>query len=192
MKIHKSIVLQITLLIAVIIGTASCMSTTPKDPKEVADTSNDSKFKGNKENDAEFLVNAAEISRNEIRLGQLAQQKGNISAVKELGKMMEYDHTKSLADLTALAETKKMALPVAQTDQGEEEYDRLNAKSGDEFNEEYCKMMVSGHKHAIDVFEKAAMDCTDAAIKAWAASTLPTLRNHLDHALTCQRECEKS
>ncbi len=191
MKNPKSRVLQLTLLAAVIIGTMSCMSTTAKDPKEVAEAQNDKKFENKSEKDAEFLVNAAEISRDEIRLGQLAQQNSKVSQVKELGKMMEDDHTKSLNDLTELARTKNISLPIAQTIDGQDDYDRLNAKSGNDFDLEYCNMMVSGHKHAIEIFEKASMDGTDKDIKAWATATLPALRTHQVHSLMCQKECEK-
>ena len=49
-------------------------------------------------------------------------------------------------------------------------------------------MMVKGHKDAISKFEKASKDCDDADIRAWALATLPALRTHLDHSLTCQKD----
>jgi len=184
--------LKATLLIAAIIGTSSCMSNKPEDTKEVAEEKNEQKFdNNNNEKDAQFLVNAAEINQEEISLGQLAQQKGGFSHVKELGKMMEEEHTKSLADLTALAQTKNISLPTSQTENGIDAYKKLNNKSGNAFGKEYSSMMVKGHKKAIELFEKASTDCTDPDIKAWATETLPTLRTHLDHALMCQKECDK-
>jgi putative membrane protein len=50
--------------------------------------------------------------------------------------------------------------------------------------------MVSGHKDAIDKFEKEAKDGSDTEIKNWANSMLPTLRSHLDAAMKCQEECK--
>lgn len=70
-------------------------------------------------------------------------------------------------------------------------YKKLNDKSRNDFDKAYCEMMVSGHKDAIALFEKASTEATDSDIKAWAAATLPTLRAHLDHALTCQKNIEK-
>ena len=105
--------------------------------------------------------------------------------------MMEAEHTKSLADLTALAKTKNISLPTSQTENGNDAFKKLNDKSGNDFGKEYNSMMVNGHKKAIDLFEKASADCTDSEIKAWAAATLPTLRTHLDHAMMCQKECDK-
>ncbi len=192
MKNYKSAVLQATFLIATIIGTSSCMNNKPEDTKEVAEEKNEQKFdNNNNEKDAQFLVDAAEINREEISLGQLAQQKGGSSHVKELGKMMEDEHTKSLADLTALARTKNISLPTSQTENGKDAYKKLNEKSGNDFGKEYSSMMVNGHKDAIALFEKASTDCTDPDIKAWATATLPALRTHLDQSLMCQKQCEE-
>jgi len=192
MKNYKSSMLQATFIIAAIIGTSSCMNNKPEDTKEVAEEKNEQKFdNNNNEKDAQFLVDAAEINREEISLGQLAQQKGVSSHVKELGKMMEDEHTKSLTDLAALAKTKNVSLPTSQTENGKDAYKKLNEKLGNDFGKEYSSMMVNGHKKAIELFEKASTDCTDPDIKAWATATLPTLRTHLDHAMICQKQCEK-
>lgn len=192
MKNFKTVFIQATLIIAIIIGITSCGNNNSKDTKDVAEDHNDAKFdKNDNEKDAQFLVNAAEISIEEISLGQLAQQKGSANHVKELGKMMEESHTKSLAELTALAKTKSISLPTSKTDNVKEAYKNLNEKSGNDFGKEYSSMMVNGHKKAIELFEKASTDCTDPDIKAWAAATLPILRTHLDQAMICQKQCEK-
>lgn len=192
MKKNKFKVLQAILLLAVIISTSSCMNNNSKDTKAVAEELNQAKFeKISNENDAEFLVNAAEINMERISLGQLAQQKGTMNHVKELGKMMDDEHTKSLADLTELAKTKNISLPTSQTENGKDAYKKLSEKSTKNFDKAYADMMVNEHKTAIELFEKASTDCTDPDIKAWAAATLPTLKIHLDLSLMCQKECEK-
>ena len=111
--------------------------------------------------------------------------------VKELGKMMEDAHTKSMNDLTALAKSKNITLPTSTTDNGMDAYKKLSDKSGTDFGKSYSDMMVSGHKDAIALFEKASTSSTDPDIKAWATETLPTLRTHLDHAMMCKKECDK-
>ncbi len=183
--------LQATFIITSIVVTSSCMNNKPEDTKKVVEEKNEQKFDNSSEKDAQFLVDAAEINREEISLGQLAQQKGASDHVKELGKMMENAHTKSLADLTALAQNKNISLPTSQTENGKDAYKKLNDKSGNDFGKEYSNMMVNGHKEAIKLFEKASADCTDPDIKAWAAATLPALRTHLDHSIVCQKECNK-
>lgn len=192
MRKNKSKVFQAIMIIALIINTSSCTNNKSKDTKDISEEHNEAKFnKTENETDAQFLVNAAEINMEEISLGQLAQQKGNMNRVKELGKMMEDAHTKSMAELTAMARKKNISLPTSQTESGNDAYEKLNKKSGDDFGKEYSSMMVNGHKKAIELFEKAVTDCTDPDIKAWAKATLPTLRTHLDKAMTCQQECYK-
>ena len=112
MKNLKTTVLYATLIITAMIGTTSCNSNKTEDTKEVAEDSNDEKYKEkDNEKDAQFLVNAAELSMEEVSLGKLAQQKSSLSYIKELGKMMEEDHTQYLAAVTALAQTKSITLP---------------------------------------------------------------------------------
>jgi len=141
--------------------------------------------------DAKFLASAAEINLEEIQLGQLAQKKSTMMDVQELGKMMETEHSKSLSDLTALAKKKGISLPQSVNSQAKEEYKELNGKSEKKFNDEYCELMVKGHKQAIALFETASKDSKDSEIKAWAAATLPALRMHLEHAKMCKVKCEK-
>lgn len=189
----KTGLLQATLITATLFSVSSCSNNQkPEDTKDVAEEHNEAKFdKTNNEKDAQFLVNAAEINLEEIKLGQLAQQKSRMTIVKDLGKMMEEAHSKSMNELTALANKKLITIPVSATDEAQEAYKKLNNKSGIEFDKTYCDMMVSGHKDAIATFEKASTESFDEDIKTWATATLPTLRTHLDHAITCQKKCQK-
>jgi putative membrane protein len=192
MKSFKSKVVQVTLVLLTVLSFSSCMNTKVKDTKELATDRNEEKFDNkSKKKDAKFLVNAVEFSLKEISLGQLAQERSTISHVKELGIMMETEHKKALADLSALAKAKNMAVPTSQTRTGEEAYDKLNKKDGNYFGTTYSDMMVTVHKDAIALFEMAAAECSDPDIRAWANATLPTLRTHLDRALLCQGECDK-
>ncbi|MDZ4823093.1 MAG: DUF4142 domain-containing protein [Flavobacteriales bacterium] len=192
MKNYKTALFQVALIISAVMGMSACMDNKPEDTKEVAEERNEEKFDTNKsEKDAQFLVNAAEINREEISLGKLAQQKGVMNHVKELGKMMETEHGKSLVDLTALAKAKNISLPAAQTENEREAYKKLNDKTGNDFSKAYSNMMVDRHKEAIRLFEKASTDGTDPEIRAWATSMLPALRTHLEHSEMCQMECDK-
>jgi putative membrane protein len=189
MKNYKTKMLQVTLILAVMLGVSACNSNKAEDTKVIAEDQNEEKIDNKKsEKDAQFLVNAAEITRSEISLGQLATQFAMTSYVKELGKMMEEAHTKSLADLTELAKTKNITIPDAQTDDGQEAYKKLSKTKGKEFDKAYAELMVKKHNDAISLFENASTESTDIDIRAWATSTLPNLRMHLDQSLMCQKE----
>lgn len=171
---------------------ASCSNGKKSDDvKDVAEEQNDEKFDSNQqEKDAQFVVNAAEMNIEEIQLGQLAQQKGSSSHVKELGKMMVEMHTKSQNDLATLANNKFVSIPTSPTDDAMKSYGKLNEKSGADFDKAYADMMVDKHKDAIKTFEKASSDCEDMDIKNWATTSLPDLRAHLDYSLDCQEKCK--
>ena len=194
-QILKARVLELTFasasLILVLTTLPSCNNSKPEDTKEVAEEHNDAKFDNAKEDDAKFLVSAAEINLEEINLGQLAQNNSMNADVKSLGKMMETEHTKALSDLQALAAKKQITIPTALTDDGMSASKKLMEMKASKFDKEYCDMMVNGHKDAISKFEKASTDATDADIRNWASSMLPALRTHLDHSLTCQKKCDK-
>lgn len=189
----KSAIVDGALIIAMMIGVTSCgNSTKVEDTKEVAEESNEAKFDENKtESDADFLVDAAEINLMDIQLGALAMEKAMTNEVKELGKMMNDVHTKSLNELVDLAAKKSVTIPTSLTQDGMDKNKKLMDKTGKEFDKEYCDIMVNEHKDAIDRFEKAANNSTDIEIKDWATATLTTLRKHLDQAVMCQDNAKK-
>lgn len=183
----SEIMLQIALVITVLVVASCNFNQKPKDTKVVAEEQNDDKFDNNKqEKDAQFLVNAAEINLEEIQLGQLAQQKGGTAHVKELGKMMQDAHTKSQNDLRALASSKTITIPSTATENAQDAYNKLNEKSGNDFDKAYVDMMVSKHKDAIETFEDASEDSNDSDIRNWATVSLTELRTHHTHSVDLQ------
>lgn len=179
--------------IACIVLVASCgYDQNSEGTKDVAEERNDEKFEDDRQKqDAQFLVNASEINLEEIQLGQLAQQKGRTTYVKELGKAMEDAHTQSQRDLTALAQRKNISIPSSPTEDGKDAYETLNEESGDDFDEAYADRMVSSHENAIDLFEEASSDSHDTDIRNWATTTLSDLRKHLDRSIDCQEKLDE-
>lgn len=189
----KEVLLQ-TSIVMIFFLVASCNDRPrQEDTKEIAEERNEEMIDNNKkEKDAQFLVEAAEINLEEIQLGQLAQQKGQSAEVKELGRKMEEAHTKSLNELKALANSKIISIPTSPTNDAQDAYNKLNEKSGKDFDKEFADKMVSGHKDAIDKFEKASRDSTDPDIRNWAMASLPELRNHLAMAEECKQKVDNN
>jgi len=155
------------------------------DPKYAAKELNKEQFDRKGEKDAAFVVRAIEINMEEILLGQIAQTQASSNDIKDLGRMMVEDHTKSLEELKALAQNKSIYIPESPTKDVADAANKLKEKSGREFDKEYSEKMVKAHEDAIKEFEKASESCKDPDIRAWAAKVLPDLRNHLDHSTTC-------
>ena len=166
------------------LGTTSCKKEAETDPKEVAEDQNEVKFDENdaKEDDSEYLVFASSVDMKEIELGKLALQKSSNADVKSLAQMMIDAHTKASKDTKMLADTKNITLPTALSEDGQEALNKLNEKSGADFDKAYADKMVDGHKKAIDKIERASETANDADIRMWAANMLPELRKHLEHA----------
>lgn len=178
----------------IIIFLNSCKNETKQeDPKEVAEDSNEAKFDSidSKEDDAQYVVDIAEINLAEIELGKLAQSKGTDAEVKNFGKMMVDDHTKLASEVSALAKTKNFTLPTSVTEEGKDEYNKLNEKSGLDFDKKYADMMVSGHEKAIDKLQKTADKATDQDLKLWASNNIAGFTAHLEHAKMLKEKLDK-
>lgn len=164
----------------------------PDDPKEIAEDQNEERLDDRKdEKDADFLVEAAAINLEEIKLGELAQQKGTMDDTKALGKMMVKEHTAALADLKKLAASKSITIPTVLTEDGQDAYDDLVEETGMDFDKEYSNMMVKGHKSAIRKFENASSNAEDPDIRNWATSMIPSLRAHLENSNVCNEKSKE-
>jgi putative membrane protein len=128
--------------------------------------------------DQKFMTDAAKGGMMEVQLGQTAQQKASSDQVKELGKKIEQDHTQANKELADLAKSKNVSLP---TDMGTEKSssDKISAMSGAAFDKAYVKAMIRDHKKDIKEFERESTSGMDSDVKAFAAKTLPALREHL-------------
>jgi putative membrane protein len=128
----------------------------------------------------DFVKEAAVGGLTEVELGKLASTKGANAEVKKFGQMMVADHSKANAELKALAAKKNITLPTAPDSSHQSTIDDMKGKSGGEFDEDYVDAMVDDHEDDVAAFEKPANNSTDPDVKAFAAKTLPTLKNHLE------------
>jgi putative membrane protein len=165
----------------------SCSNSSNTDSVEQAKDINEEKDSSNAtmamdEDDAKFMVDAANGGMMEVEMGTLAQQKAMDQRVKDFGAMMVRDHTKANDELKALAATKNVTLPAMMGDDMQKKMNDMREKKSGDFDEAYMDMMESDHKHDVDMFEKKAENGKDADLKAWASSTLMTLRMHRDSA----------
>lgn len=140
--------------------------------------------------DAQFVKAAAEGGYAEVKLGQLAEQKGATQQVKDFGKRMVDDHSKADSNLkTAVSkDIPSESIPNQLDTKDQATYDRLSKLSGTAFDRAYAQDMVTDHVADIAAFRHESNDGKDVAIKDFASQTLPTLQTHLKLA----REMEQS
>lgn len=135
-----------------------------------------------KEEDAKFMVTAAETQLQEIELAKLAIATTNNKNVLLLSKTMQDFHQKAFNELKKLAIKNLIAIPMTITPRGQEALIKLTRSSGTTFDNNYVSMIQTSHKSAIVTFEKYIAISVDIEIKDWALLTLKALYIHLDMA----------
>lgn len=141
--------------------------------------------------DQKFAVDAANAGMTEIQAAKIAQQQGTEADVKKYAAMMIKDHTAAADKLKSIAAAKNLTLPADISPEMQQNISDLQKKTGKDFDKAYMKMMVSDHKKAVSDFESEAKNGSDADIRAFADSTLHTLRHHLDEAQKCEKMVSK-
>ncbi len=129
--------------------------------------------------DNDFVTKAATGGKAEVELGRLAASKATNDKVKAFGQRMVDDHSKANDELTRIVSSKGVTLPTGIGPENQTTRDKLSGLSGKEFDRAYMEDMVKDHKDDISEFEKEAKSGRDPEVKAFAAKTLPTLREHL-------------
>ena len=133
-----------------------------------------------------FLADAIRGNVAEVKLGQLAAERGESQQVREYGDMLKKDHTKSLERASSLAN--EIGVPAASelTAQQRKQFESLQKLSGEEFDTTFLSQMVSEHQTTIAKFSAQAQSGSDPEVMAFAQETLPTLQAHLQHAQSIQ------
>lgn len=141
--------------------------------------------------DRKFMEKAAQGGIAEVELGKLATRKAASPEVKQFGQRMVDDHSKANDKLKSLATAKGVNLPTGLDRSTRREMDKLSKLSGAEFDREYMKHMVSDHKKDVSEFKSEAKKAKDADVKDFAATTLPTLEEHLQLAQSAEQSAKK-
>jgi putative membrane protein len=141
-----------------------------------------SKSKSSAMSDAEFAKKAAQGNMAEVKLGELAQEKGSSDAVKNFGKRMVNDHSKANEELKTTAAKDNIQLPSDLDTKDQAAYDRLSKLSGPAFDKAYSRDMVRDHEKDVAEFHKEANAGKNEDIKNYAAQTAPILEDHLKEA----------
>jgi putative membrane protein len=128
--------------------------------------------------DQTFVMEAAMGGMMEVQAGQMAADKASSDEVKQFGRRMVEDHGKANSELMQLAASKNVTLPTELDAKHKEHVDGLAKMSGADFDHHYMMMMVQDHDKDVAAFEREANGGKDPDVKAWAAKTLPTLREH--------------
>ena len=115
--------------------------------------------------DKMFLRKAAEGGIAEVKLGQLAAQKGSSDEVKAFGQKMVDDHTKMNSEMAEVADSLGVMLPKSMNKEDQVEYEKLNGLSGNDFDMEYLSFMVKDHHNDLHEFRMEAASRADPTLR---------------------------
>jgi len=165
----------------------------------------------------EFMRLASMSDRFEVASSRLAQQKSQNAQIKQFAEHMVRDHTKTTQELQQLIQQvpgsgtgAATPLPNGRESQGTSQsgqitnaqggpqhegldqqhaalLQQLQQANGAEFDRLYVRQQVSAHQQAVDLFRNYSQSGDTAALKQWAAKTLPDLQEHLQLAQKMQQ-----
>ncbi len=126
-----------------------------------------------------FAQDLAQANIAEIELGKLAQHKGSLTGVKELGARLVNDHTQMNNQLKEWARTNHVTLPTHVSSTQADQKRKLEGLSGQAFDRAYLDYMLSDHAHDVKQVQEMALNAQDPQVKQLAEKCLPKLEDHL-------------
>jgi putative membrane protein len=135
-----------------------------------------------------FIKEAAQGNMAEIRMGELAEQRGASQAVRQYGAALVNDHAKSENQLKDLADQEGVRLPAQPDPHQQNVYERLSRLSGPQFDQEFMKAQVQAHQREIAAFQGESQAGKDPNVARYAQRSLPTLQMHLKMAQDAQQK----
>jgi putative membrane protein len=137
--------------------------------------------------DRGFILAAAQGGMTEVKLGELAAQKGLRDDVKEFGQMMVKDHTAINDDLKALAAQKGVTLPGSPDAKHQGMVDKMAALSGPAFDDAYIATMIKAHQQDAKAFKAESAATKDVDIKSFVDKSIPVVEEHLKLITTMKK-----
>ncbi len=136
--------------------------------------------------DSEFMKSAAHSDQNEIQLSKLALEKGATGMAKTHADMMIKDHTKSTADLKAIAQKKNVALPTDMDAEHKTIAANMRKLSGKELEKAFMDQMITDHQKTLNTMAAHRAMTQNTDLQGFIDKTTPVVTNHLqmskDHA----------
>ena len=132
--------------------------------------------------DAGFIRTAIMGGLMEVQLGRMAQTNGSSQQVKDYGRMIVNDHSRTNAELNSLAKRKNVSVPESAGTSMQAAMDKLSALRGSDFDRAFMNTMVENHLREINQYKAETYKGEDPDVRNWAAHKNPVLQKHLDWA----------
>jgi putative membrane protein len=129
----------------------------------------------------QYMTMAGQSDLFEIQSGQLAQKMSANPAIKNFGRQMVADHTKSTEMVSVAAKDSGMQeLPLASLSRDQKAMlAQLKGESGPAFDETYIAQQLKAHQDALALQSAYAAGGDDPNFKAAAGRIVPVVQSHL-------------
>jgi putative membrane protein len=135
------------------------------------------------EADQKLLLEVATGGMMQLELSKAAVAKATSADVKAYAQAEVDEQTGLGAKLKEIAKAKGATLPEAPDDKTTKAVEKLNAKSGADFDREYLQESgVDGHEKLEKTMSKVQAKAADATLKLVASTALPVIKIHLQAA----------
>jgi putative membrane protein len=128
----------------------------------------------------EFMMRAVGGNLAAIRLGELAQKKGQNEGLRSFGEQLAAEHKEANQRAAAVAEALKFAPPREPGPRNQSQYAMLSAFSGPAFDRQFLNYVIMNYTRAMVDYQRATGRKGEAA--DYAKETLPMLQRHLRSA----------
>ncbi len=128
-----------------------------------------------------FVTAAATSDMYEVEAGKIAQDRARSAKVKDFGAQMVKAHTATTAALKKILASNNVAVtpPAHLDDRRQSLIDSLRGAKAEDFDHRYLEQQEAAHKEAQILMRGYAKSGDNAAIKQFAAETLPKVEDHL-------------
>jgi len=131
--------------------------------------------------DNNFISAAAQAGLAEVKLGELATQRGTRADVQAFGEMMVRDYTVMNGALKALAVLKGTTLPYSLDADHQGIVDRMAALPVSAFDDAYISAMIDEHTEEAKAFKAESAQTKDGDLDSFLAKYIPVVAEHLKH-----------
>ena len=129
--------------------------------------------------DQAFIRQLLESDVVEVQLGQMAQEKSQSDDVKQFAEKMVENRKRLDEQLAPLAKRLDVNQPKGPDKKMKQQIAKMQAMSGQQFDEEYIRTILSAHEKDVKNFKQAASAAQDPNVQRTAQTDAPIIEQHL-------------
>ena len=129
--------------------------------------------------DLRFLERGMDQSVIQIKIGELAAERGSDEALSQFGSRVATDHEQIRQKLTELAQRRGVAVSARTPNEAwRGAIDQLQRQPGEDFDRAFLDMQLKTGQQLIELYQTQASNSTDTGLASFAITTLVQLQQH--------------